>query len=162
MRVDTAMALREAAGRLPFEPAAVPHDRVEERLDDLVLEFVRRELGFLLRVAEEAISTSTAGMLAATSTRNGACWMGAGSSRRARRSSSSTKPANDADSARCRACAISHRISSMSREPPPNTGTRQASGALGHPARLVAEPVEAQVEHLGAPRSGAATRWRAG
>ena len=45
--------VREAAGRLRVDPAPIPDNRVEERLGDAVLELVRLQLRFLLRVAEE-------------------------------------------------------------------------------------------------------------
>ena len=76
-------------------------------------------------------------MLAPTSTRNGACWIGRGLIGTDVRSWLSSALASSADCTRCRVCAISHRITSISRVPPPKTGiatpsdsaTRRASSS---------------------------------
>ena len=73
------------------------------------------------------ISTSTAGMLAPTSTRNGACWIARGLIGTRSRSADSTIVASVADGSMWRAWAISQRITSMSRVPPPKTGSGSPS-----------------------------------
>ena len=98
-------------------------------------------------LVRKPISTSTAGMLAPTSTRNGACWIARGLIGTRSRSDASIARASAADCSMWRACAISHRMTSMSRVPPPNTGSASRCAAR-RALRLVAVSVEAQVEDL--------------
>ena len=72
----------------------------------------RGELGSSSGFVRKPISTSTAGMLAPTSTRKGACWMARALIGTRARSCRSTRSASAAESSRCRSWAISQSISS--------------------------------------------------
>ena len=89
-------------------------------------------------------------MLAPTSTRKGACWTGARAHRHPSAQRCLERLAKEPIPRCAAACAISQRMTSISRVPPPKTGN--ASPALRDALPSARRSLEAQVEDLRARR----------